>query len=71
MCVCVCACFCLTAAVSATTVGTPERIELEDYGRSLTQLEAELLLEPEEVPEEMLSRFRMSLDEKSRTVSPM
>ncbi|KAK6314998.1 hypothetical protein J4Q44_G00145270 [Coregonus suidteri] len=42
--------------------GTPERIELENYRVSLESLETEQLTdEPEEVPEEMLANYNLSL----------
>uniref|UniRef100_A0A4W5LM42 LIM zinc-binding domain-containing protein n=1 Tax=Hucho hucho TaxID=62062 RepID=A0A4W5LM42_9TELE len=42
--------------------GTPERIELENYCVSLGSLETEQLTdEPEEVPEEMLANYNLSL----------
>ncbi|XP_035536387.1 protein-methionine sulfoxide oxidase mical3b [Morone saxatilis] len=55
------------SSVVSVMVGTPERIELENYRRSSTKVEAELLEEPEEpeeVSEEILNRFNLSLDEK-------
>ncbi|XP_037615799.1 protein-methionine sulfoxide oxidase mical3b isoform X3 [Sebastes umbrosus] len=53
-----------SSVVSVTTaVATPERIELENYRRSSTKMEAELQEEPEEVSEETLNRFNMSLDQ--------
>ncbi|XP_051248611.1 protein-methionine sulfoxide oxidase mical3b isoform X2 [Dicentrarchus labrax] len=55
------------SSVVSVMVGTPERIELENYRRSSTKVEGELLEEPEEpeeVSEEILNRFNLSLDEK-------
>ncbi|XP_044042460.1 protein-methionine sulfoxide oxidase mical3a-like [Siniperca chuatsi] len=55
------------SSVVSVMVATPERIELENYRRSSTKVEAELLEEreePEEVSEETLNRFNLSLDEK-------
>ncbi len=66
MSVCVCGCVGVFAVVSVM-LATPERIELENYRRSSTKVEAELLEEPEEpeeVSEEMLNQFNLSLDEK-------
>lgn len=60
LCVCVYGCIGVSAAVSMT-VATPERIELENFGRSSMKVETEL---PEEVSEETLNRFNLSLDEK-------
>lgn len=61
--VCVCGCVGVFAAVSVMAA-TPERIELENYRRSSTKVETELLEEPEEVSEETLNRFNLSLDDE-------
>ncbi len=64
--VCVCGCVGVFAVVSVMVV-TPERIELENYRRSSTKVGAELQEEPEEpeeVSEETLTRFNLSLDKK-------
>ncbi|KAL7370494.1 hypothetical protein ABVT39_002338 [Epinephelus coioides] len=52
------------SSVVSVMAATPERIELENYRRSSTKVEAELLEEPEEVSEETLNRFNLSMDEK-------
>ncbi|XP_070784724.1 protein-methionine sulfoxide oxidase mical3b-like [Enoplosus armatus] len=55
------------SSVVSVMVATPERIELENYRRSSMKVETELLEEPEEleeVSEEMLNRFNLSLDEE-------
>ncbi|XP_045554597.1 protein-methionine sulfoxide oxidase mical3a [Salmo salar] len=71
MCVCVCVRACVHSVASlierecglAKRVrGTPERIELENYRLSLGSLETEHLTdEPEEVPEETLTNYNLSL----------
>ncbi|XP_070848130.1 protein-methionine sulfoxide oxidase mical3b-like isoform X2 [Chaetodon trifascialis] len=56
------------SSVVSMMAATPERIELENYRRSSTKVETELLEEPEEpeeVSEETLNRFNLSLDEKT------
>ncbi|XP_036977302.1 protein-methionine sulfoxide oxidase mical3a-like isoform X1 [Acanthopagrus latus] len=58
------------SSVISVMVATPERIELQNRRRSSTKVEAKLLEEPEElgeleeVSEETLHRFNLSLDEK-------
>ena len=71
LCVSVCVCGCVVVfAVISVMVATPERIELQNRRRSSTKVEAKLLEEPEElgeleeVSEETLHRFNLSLDEK-------
>lgn len=70
VCVCVCASVCVhgcvgvCAAVSMVTA-TPERIELENDGRSSVTEETELLLE---VSEETLNRFNLDLGQRCRSV---
>ncbi|XP_049892841.1 F-actin-monooxygenase MICAL3-like [Epinephelus moara] len=58
------------SSVVSVMAATPERIELENYRRSSTKVEVELLEEPEEEPEEVseetLNRFNLSMDEKVR-----
>lgn len=53
----VCGCVGVCAAVSVV-MATPERIELENCGWS------SMTVEPEEVSEEILNQFNLSLDEK-------
>lgn len=55
--VCVCGCAGVFAAISVMTA-TPERIELENYRHSSTQVELE------EVSEETLNQFNLSPDRK-------
>ncbi|XP_040886580.1 protein-methionine sulfoxide oxidase mical3a-like [Toxotes jaculatrix] len=52
------------SSVASVMAATPERIELENYRRSSTKAEMELQEEPEEVSEETLTRFNLSLDPK-------
>ncbi|XP_026182553.1 protein-methionine sulfoxide oxidase mical3b isoform X6 [Mastacembelus armatus] len=52
-----------SSVVSVTTVPR-ERFELENYRRSSTKVEMELLEEPEEVSEETLNQFNLNLDQK-------
>ncbi|XP_055367841.1 protein-methionine sulfoxide oxidase mical3a-like isoform X2 [Betta splendens] len=51
-----------SSAVSMMTA-RPERIELENYRRSSTQVSTDLQEEPEEVSEEVLNRFNLSPDQ--------
>lgn len=60
LCVHVCGCVGVSAALSAML----EWIELENCGRSSVQ-EAELQEEPEEMSEETLNRFNLSLEDKT------
>nr|XP_043878194.1 protein-methionine sulfoxide oxidase mical3b isoform X1 [Solea senegalensis] len=57
------------SSVVSVMAATPERIELENCRRSSTRLEAELLEELEEVSEEMLNQFNLSLDQKHESRS--
>ncbi|XP_054481007.1 protein-methionine sulfoxide oxidase mical3a-like [Anoplopoma fimbria] len=58
------------SSVVSVMMATPERIELENYRRSSTAMEAELLEEPEEpeepeeVSEETLNHFNLSRDQR-------
>nr|XP_046235659.1 protein-methionine sulfoxide oxidase mical3b isoform X2 [Scatophagus argus] len=54
-----------SSAISVT-VAMPERIELENCRRSSTNVETELLEEPEEVSEETLNRFNLNLDDSTK-----
>ncbi|XP_077957028.1 protein-methionine sulfoxide oxidase mical3b isoform X2 [Gasterosteus aculeatus] len=59
-------------SVVSVMVETPERIELEKYRRRSTKVETEQLdelQEPEEVSEETLNRFNLSMDEKDQHIS--
>ncbi|KAM4615674.1 protein-methionine sulfoxide oxidase mical3b [Polymixia lowei] len=49
--------------------GTPERIELENYRLRAGKAETQLTEEPEEVPEETLANYNLSLLEKSADAS--
>ncbi|KAI3366581.1 hypothetical protein L3Q82_009195, partial [Scortum barcoo] len=52
------------SSVVSMMAATPERIELENCRHSSTKVETETLEEAEEVSEEVLNRFNLSLDDK-------